>query len=125
MAKTKSFKSENPALRYIPKPQVTADAETPEAKQEKQEQPVAEPAKPEPKAKPATKIVAPGYEKIVDFDGIGPVKRELKSRRWNFVFQPSLVDAIKEAAKSLDMSANDFCAQVLKRYLVERGFYHE
>lgn len=130
MAK-KSFKI--PALNFM------SDAVEPEEEQTATTTPDVEPSAPATPAEPATPktdhvpatpkpkpTAAPGYEKVaVTMDDLKVTKRETKTQRFNFVFQPSLVDAIRRASKQLDMSANEFCSQVLKRYLKERGFFNE
>lgn len=129
----KSF-TQNPALQFIDagdaeEQQEQAPPTPPTPKQQggtmppAQEQPTMH--APLASARAGRQLIAPGYERLAVFDGIGPTHRETKSARLNLVLQPRLKAAIDAAAKSVQLSSNEFIAQILKRELKAGGFLDE
>lgn len=138
MGRKQGFKSiENPALQFVSqvreaqmsseKAENTSDELLTEntAGEKKTESPTTKaPTKASTRKGEKKKVLAPGYERLLS-DGLGPNKQERKTRRVNFTFQPSLYEALENAAKALGMSANELCAQVVRRYLTEKGVIND
>jgi len=103
MAAKKSFKNENPALRFISHDTATEEQRQPE--------PPALLVQKEEPLMPEAKTSTPGV----------PMKRnplyiETRSRRLNLLIQPSLHNRIKELASVKEKSVNDLIHAILEEY---------
>ena len=105
MAAKKTFKNENPAMRFISAPEKRNEEEAP--------MPSLLPKK-EPENTPP---VAPqGIPQAVPMKK-NPLYIETKSRRLNLLMQPSLHDKIKNLAQERGVSVNDAIHTILQEYM--------
>lgn len=111
--KVKSFAGslqDNPALRFI---STTEEAEQQQVAVEKvlgydaEQQPIQEPQKQEA---PANPLKLKSKEEL-----------EIRNRRVQLVFKPSVHEQIKAEAKSLGLSVNEFINQLVEKYLEVKG----
>ena len=105
MAAKKTFKSENPAMRFISSPEKRSGKATPT-------EPV--PQKREPEDVLPSRLQ--GVPQDVPMKK-NPLYIETKSRRLNLLMQPSLHDKIKNLAKKRGASVNDAIHTILQEYM--------
>lgn len=111
MASKKSFtENTNPALAFISSPEPEQAEDTPAASRK--------PAKKAEGKKSNPETSAPAHVKTTDApEGFkaNPLFVETKSRRLQLLVQPSIVDALKEAAKAEGRSLNDYVHVILEK----------
>jgi arginase family enzyme len=110
--KKKSFKDDNPAMRFISAPGPTATAERPAAELGPRR---IRPGSPDEQEAGPLPAEAPRQAPSVPTKP-NPLYIETKSRRLSLLVQPSLHEKIKKLASAKGQSVNDLIHQVLQEY---------